>query len=63
MPACALAHLRSLDANGDIADYLRRVDATLAPYGGSFLVHGVLPEVLEGPFPGTVVVLAFLERW
>lgn len=47
MTAYAVAHLRSVDQNAEIVEYLRRIDATLDPFGGRFAVHGVLPEVLE----------------
>ncbi len=59
MAAYALAHLRTVDLNEEVADYLRRIDATLEPYGGQFLVHGTQPEVLEGELPGVVVVVGF----
>jgi uncharacterized protein (DUF1330 family) len=62
MPAYAVAHLRAVDQNAEIAEYLLRIDATLEPFGGRFLVHGVLPEVLEGEFPGFLVVIAFPDR-
>lgn len=57
--AYAVAHLRSVDQNTEIVEYLRRIDATLDPYGGRFAVHGVLPEVLEGEWPGFLVVIGF----
>lgn len=59
MTAYAMAHLRTVDLDAEVADYLLRIDATLEPYGGTFLVHGTTPEVLEGDLPGTVVVIAF----
>ena len=43
----AIGHLRSVDFGREIAEYLRRIDATLEPYGGRFLVHGMRHEVLE----------------
>ena len=57
MTAYAVAHLRSVDQNAEIVDYLRRIDATLDPFDGRFVVHGVLPEVLEGEWPGVLVVI------
>ena len=48
MTAYAVAHLRSVDQNAEIVDYLRRIDATLDPFEGRFVVHGVVLEVLEG---------------
>ena len=59
MPAYAVAHLRSVDLNAEVVDYMRRIDATLEPFGGRFLVHGVLPEVVEGEWPGFLVVIGF----
>ena len=59
MTAYAVAHLRSVDQNAEIVEYLRRIDATLDPYGGRFVVHGVLPEVVEGEWPGVLVVIGF----
>jgi len=59
MTAYALAQLRSVDFNEEIADYLRRIDETLVPFEGRFLVHGKQPEVVDGEFPGVVVIIAF----
>ncbi|HXV93759.1 MAG TPA: DUF1330 domain-containing protein [Pseudonocardia sp.] len=59
MTAYAVAHLREVDMGPEIVEYLRRIDATLAPYGGRFLVHGARPEVREGVFHGDLVVIAF----
>lgn len=64
MPAYAIAHLRTVDLNEEIVTYLRKIDATLEPYEGRFLIHGVMPEVVEEPFPGALVCIEFpdLER-
>jgi uncharacterized protein (DUF1330 family) len=59
MTAYALAHLRSVDFNDEIRDYLRRIDDTLAPYEGRFLVHGARPQVVDGELPGFVVIIEF----
>jgi uncharacterized protein (DUF1330 family) len=59
MTAYAVAHLRSVDQNAEILEYLRRIDATLEPFAGRFVVHGVLPEVVEGEWPGFLVVIGF----
>jgi uncharacterized protein (DUF1330 family) len=59
MTAYAIAHLRSVTPNAEVVEYLQRIDGTLAPYGGTFVVHGDLPEVLEGEFPGHLVVIGF----
>ena len=62
MPAYAIAHLRSVDVNADIVEYLERIDATLQPYDGRFVVHGGEMTVLEGEFPGNIVVIEFPDR-
>jgi uncharacterized protein (DUF1330 family) len=45
-----------------IVEYLERIDATLAPFGGHFIVHGDEPHVLEGTDPGTLIVIEFPGR-
>lgn len=59
MTAYALAHLLNPVQHPDVAEYIERIEATFAPYGGRFLVHGVQPEVIEGEWPGAVVVIGF----
>jgi uncharacterized protein (DUF1330 family) len=62
MPAYAIAHLRSVQVGPEILEYLQRIDDTLEPFGGRFLIHGATPEVLEDAFPGVLVVIEFPER-
>lgn len=62
MTAYAIAHLRDVDLNAEIVDYIKRIDETLVPFGGRFLIHGVAPEVMEGPWDGDLVVIAFPDR-
>ena len=62
MPAYAVAHLRAVFMGPAIVEYLERIDATLAPFGGRFLIHGGGIEGLEGTFEGTLVVIAFPDR-
>ncbi|MER5810170.1 DUF1330 domain-containing protein [Streptomyces sp. NPDC002033] len=59
MTAYAIAHLRPVSMNEDILRYIETMQSTLDPFEGRFLVHGAEVEVLEGPFPGTVVVIGF----
>lgn len=59
MTAYAIAHLREVAFGEEIVEYIRRIDATLEPFGGAFLVHGATPEVLEGSWEGDLVVIAF----
>ncbi|AWN54456.1 DUF1330 domain-containing protein [Methylobacterium sp. 17Sr1-1] len=62
LPAYAVAHLRTVDIGPAIATYLARIDATLAPFDGRFLIHGARPDPLEGDFSGDLVVIAFPDR-
>jgi len=60
MPAAyAIAHLHNPTANEDVVEYLERIQATLDPHHGRFLVHGPAVEVREGEWPGTIVILEF----
>lgn len=59
MPAFAIAHLTEVHFGDEIVRYLEAVDATFQPYGGRFRVHGKRPEVVEGEWPGDVVVVEF----
>jgi uncharacterized protein (DUF1330 family) len=59
MPAYAIGHLRDVAMGPAIVEYLERIDATLAPFGGRFLIHGARPEVLEGDWRGDLIVVEF----
>lgn len=59
MPAFAIAHLQDVQFGEDIVRYLQAVDDTFQPHGGRFRSHGKRPEVLEGDWPGDVVVVEF----
>lgn len=59
MTAYAIAHLHNPQINDDIVEYLERIQVTLDPFEGRFLVHGAQVEVLEAPWPGTIVVIGF----
>lgn len=61
MAAYAIANVQSITIGPPIVEYLERIDATLAPYGGRFVVHGDPPEVREGEFVGDVIVIEFPE--
>ncbi|QCQ90540.1 DUF1330 domain-containing protein [Rhodococcus sp. SGAir0479] len=62
MSAFAIGHLRSVDFGADIVEYLERIDATLAPFAGRFVVHGSEKTVLEGDWVGDLVVIEFPDR-
>lgn len=59
MSAYAIAHLQEAAPHPEIAEYIERLSATFAPYGGRLLVHGAQHEVKEGSWPGHVVVIGF----
>lgn len=62
MTAYAIAQLRQVDYGDEIIDYLMRIDDTLTPYDGKFLVHGTAAEPIDGDFPGAIVVIAFPDK-
>ena len=62
MPAYAVAHMREVTMAPAIVEYLEQIDATLAPFGGRFLVHGGRVEVAEGTWPGHLIVIEFPDR-
>lgn len=59
MTAYAIADLHNPAPHPEVAEYIERIQATLDPYGGRFLVHGARHEVKEGSWDGTAVVIAF----
>ena len=62
MPAYAVAHMRQVTMGQPIVEYLERIDATLVPFGGRFIVHGGDVEVLEGSWPGALIVIEFPDQ-
>ncbi|MDI6103693.1 DUF1330 domain-containing protein [Actinoplanes sp. NEAU-A12] len=59
MTAYAVAHLRTLSSHDDVLTYIELIQDTMEPYGGRFLVHGSDVEVVEGEWPGALVMLSF----
>lgn len=59
MTAYAIAHLRPSAMNEETVEYIARIQDTMDPYGGKFLVHMAEHEVVEGDWPGAVVMIAF----
>ncbi|WP_067817892.1 DUF1330 domain-containing protein [Actinomadura kijaniata] len=63
MTAYVMAHLRPTEMpNDEVLEYIERIQATMAPFGGRFLVHGSEVEVVEGTFEGAIVMLGFPDR-
>jgi uncharacterized protein (DUF1330 family) len=62
MASYAVGILREVRMGDAIVEYLQRIDATLQPFDGHFIVHGGQPDVLEGTSPGTLIVIEFPDR-
>ena len=62
MPAYAVAHMSQVTMGPAIVEDLERIDATLAPFGGRFLVHGGRVEVVEGTWPGHLIIIEFADQ-
>jgi uncharacterized protein (DUF1330 family) len=58
-PAYAVAYLEDIRFGPDLITYLERIDATLEPHGGTFLVHGGDLIGVEGRWDGQLVVIRF----
>jgi uncharacterized protein (DUF1330 family) len=62
VPAYVIADV-DIDDPDTYKEYTAGVPASLAPYGGRFVVRGGAYEVLEGAWePGRVVVIEFPDR-
>ncbi|CAM4185536.1 DUF1330 domain-containing protein [Nocardia ninae] len=59
MSAYGFAHLRARRPHPDILEYLERIQDTLDPFHGRFVIHGPPAEVVEGDWPGSMVLLEF----
>jgi uncharacterized protein (DUF1330 family) len=59
MTAYAIGHLHEVELCADIVEYLERIDATLAPFEGRFIVHGGRCDMREGQWQGDLIVIAF----
>ncbi|MGP8472389.1 DUF1330 domain-containing protein [Burkholderia sp. PR2] len=59
MTAYAIAHLHDVEMCDDIVEYLERIDGTLAPFDGHFVIHGARPDVREGVWRGDLIAIAF----
>ena len=60
--AYAIAHLRTPQINAEVLEYIERIQDTLDPFGGRFLVHGATVDVREGDWPGTIVIIEFPDK-
>jgi uncharacterized protein (DUF1330 family) len=62
MSAYAIGHLRKVEMGPGIKTYLERIDRTLEPFEGHFIVHGGAKTLLEGHWPGDLIIIAFPDR-
>ncbi|WP_295806809.1 DUF1330 domain-containing protein [uncultured Nitratireductor sp.] len=62
MPAYAVGHIRNVVMGPALVEYLERIDETLEPFGGHYVIHGGSPEVKEGDWRGDLIVIAFPDR-
>ena len=59
MTAYAVARLTNVRMGPAVVEYLERIDGTLAPFGGRFIIHGGPRQDLEGDFGGVPIAIAF----
>jgi uncharacterized protein (DUF1330 family) len=59
MAGYAVGLLHDVRLNDDITAYLERIDRTLAPFVGRFIVHGGRADVREGEFHQTLIIIEF----
>ncbi|MGW7366669.1 DUF1330 domain-containing protein [Streptomyces sp. NPDC054841] len=61
MSAYAIGNLHpAARLDDEVFVYMERIQATLDPFGGRFLVHGApAREVPEGEWPGALVIIEF----
>lgn len=59
MTAYAVARLRNVRMGPEIATYLAKIDATLAPFEGRFVIHGGPRIELEGSWSEDLIAIAF----
>lgn len=62
MTAYAVGYFDEVEMGPEIVAYLEGIDATLAPFGGRYLIHGGNKTVLEGEWPGDLIVIGFPDR-
>jgi uncharacterized protein (DUF1330 family) len=62
MPYYAIGRLHDVNVGPEIVEYLRRIDATLEPFGGRFIIHSGPATVLEGSWSGDLIVIAFPDQ-
>ncbi len=59
MTAYAVAVIRETRFGPEIEEYLRKIDATLEPFSGKYLIHGGPYVPVEGSWSGDLVIIEF----
>ncbi|GAA4633138.1 DUF1330 domain-containing protein [Actinoallomurus vinaceus] len=59
MAGYAVGHLHEVTPGPAIVEYLERIEATLEPYGGRYVIHGAKADVREGDWSGDLIVIEF----
>jgi len=59
MPAYTVAILNETRMNDDIRTYLERIDKTLQPYQGRYIIHGGPYVWMEGESTGDLIIIEF----
>jgi uncharacterized protein (DUF1330 family) len=59
MSAYAVARLTDVAVGPEIVEYIKRIDATLEPFNGHFLIHGGPVDQLEGAWSGDLIMIGF----
>ena len=59
MTAYVMAHVHTTNFGPELVEYLRRIDDTLEPFDGRFLVHGGPVDAVEGSWNGDLIIIEF----
>ena len=62
MTSYAVGVLQKVRMGPPIVEYLEKIDDTLRPFDGRFIIHGGEQDVREGASPGTLIVIEFPDR-
>lgn len=55
----AVGDLSAVDFGPDVQRYMEEIEGTFEPFGGEWVVHGATLEVVEGEWPGSLVIIGF----
>lgn len=61
MSSYVIARVANVCVGDKIKEYLLRIDETLTPFDGQWVIHASQPEVVEGAWEGSLVVIEFSD--